>query len=80
MTSELMALLALVPIMAGPLPAREESITARLGSGGTISIPVKRDGEPPKPDHCAKACHASACRKRTAARQADGALDILPEG
>ena len=37
MTGELIALLALVPIMAGPLPTGEESITMRL-CGGDIGF------------------------------------------
>ena len=65
MTGDLLALLALVPIMAGPLPAEDDSVTAQLCGGGTISIPIKRDGNAPKPDPCSKACHAGTCRKRS---------------
>ena len=66
MTGELIALLALVPIMTGPLPTGEDAITMRLCGGGTISIPVERDGEAPEPAPCSKACHAGNCRKRSA--------------
>lgn len=64
-----MALVALVPMALGPLPAAETRIIAELcGGGGTVEIPIKRDGEPAPP--CAmKGCHAGSCRKRIDLRQ-----------
>jgi len=73
MNGELAALVALLPMITGPLPAGDESITARLCGGGSITIPLERDGEPPRPDHCSKACHAGNCRKRSAE---SGVLEI----
>lgn len=56
-------LLALVPFSVGPLPEQAASITARLCSGGTVKIPVKRR-QPPDVPCLAKGCHAGSCRKR----------------
>lgn len=58
------ALLALVPMMAGPIDQRERAITARLCNGGTLVIPVGEDDGGSAP-HCPqKVCHAGTCRKR----------------
>ena len=65
MKIELYALSALVPVMIGPLPASGHSITAQLCNGGTIVIPIERDGdEEPERDCRFQACHAGTCRKR----------------
>jgi len=64
MKIELYALSALVPMMIGPLPASGHSITAQLCNGGTIVIPIERDGEEHEPDCRFQACHAGTCRKR----------------
>lgn len=59
-----LAVLALVPVMIGPLPARQAAITAALCNGGTITIPLGEEG-PEDPRDChPKGCHAGACRER----------------
>jgi len=62
-------LLALVPLIIGPLPAeREDSLTVQLCGGGTISISLGKsdaDTDPDAPPPChAKACHAGIQRKK----------------
>ncbi|MAW89553.1 MAG: hypothetical protein CL574_00375 [Altererythrobacter sp.] len=59
------AILALVPLVVGPaeLPSTSVSISAKLCSGGTIDIPIKRR-ERPVPSCPEKACHAGSCRRR----------------
>lgn len=62
-TTAWLALLSLLPIAMGPLPASAQSITAQLCNGGTITIPLK--GKAPTPPPCPeKGCHAGSCRKR----------------
>lgn len=64
MTAALFGLLALVPLMVGPLPqGGAVTLTARLCNGGAITIPIPGNEEAPPP--CAgKACHAGCNRKR----------------
>jgi hypothetical protein len=59
------AILALIPVMVGPLPAQADTITAKLCNGGTITIPLG-DGETPSQDeNChPKGCHAGSCREK----------------
>jgi hypothetical protein len=59
-----LALAALVPVMIGPFPAAQATITAQLCNGGTITIPV--GGAPPaKERDChPKGCHAGTCRSK----------------
>lgn len=65
MRIELYAVAALAPAMVGPLPASADTITAQLCNGGSIVIPIKRDGEKePERDCRFQACHAGTCRKR----------------
>lgn len=60
-----LALAALVPVLVGPLPAAPATLTAKLCNGGTITIPLGKDGPPAQDDHChPKACHAGTCRER----------------
>lgn len=42
---KLIALLALVPVAIGPLPANERSIIVALCLGGKITIPIGGGGE-----------------------------------
>ena len=59
-----LAMLALVPMITGPLPEPENAITAELCGGGTLTIPLgNRDQEPGRDCH-QKACHAANCRKQ----------------
>jgi len=59
------ALLALIPVLIGPLPAANAAITAKLCNGGTITIPLG-DGNPPAQDgQChPKGCHAGTSRAK----------------
>jgi hypothetical protein len=60
------ATLALVPMMAGPLPQSQSAptLTAALCNGGSITIPLgERDDTPPR-DCRQQGCHAGHCRKR----------------
>lgn len=66
--SPTLGLMALLPLAIGPLPATATSISAKFCGGGTVDIPIKRDGEPALP--CTtKGCHAGSCRKRIDLRQ-----------
>jgi len=59
-----LAILALVPVMIGPLPAERQAITAKLCNGGTITIPLGDDEAPAEDGHCRpKGCHAGSCRE-----------------
>lgn len=63
------AMLSLLPMVVGPLPAAEPTgalLTARLCSGGTIAIPAgSGDNRHDQPGQCMmKACHSGPCRKR----------------
>jgi len=63
----LLATIALLPAMTGPLGGAEPaSMQVPLCGGGMISIPLKgpllpADGSAPC---CAKGCHSPSCRKR----------------
>lgn len=55
---------ALFPIMVGPLPAQQESLTLKLCNGGVLSIPLgNEDDQAPAPCET-KGCHAGCSRKR----------------
>ena len=59
----LAAIVGLMPLGVGPLPAEAQVLTAKLCNGGTIDIPIRR--EQPADQPCiAKGCHAGSCRKR----------------
>ena len=58
------ALAALLPLIVGPLPAQERSLTARLCNGGTIEIPIEGRDDPAPPPCPQKGCHAACNRKR----------------
>ncbi|NCP13709.1 MAG: hypothetical protein GW858_06035 [Sphingomonadales bacterium] len=60
-----LALAALLPVIVGPLPAEQRSITAALCNGGTITIPLGNSA-PAQDGPChPKACHAGTCRAKT---------------
>jgi hypothetical protein len=60
-----LALAALVPVMIGPLPATETTITAKLCGGGTITIPLGDGNAPDDDGFChPKGCHAGTCREK----------------
>lgn len=59
------AVLALIPVMIGPLPAQAETITAKLCNGGTITIPIGNGDGPVQDEKChPKGCHAGSCREK----------------
>ncbi|MBX7502519.1 hypothetical protein K3181_13820 [Qipengyuania sp. YG27] len=63
-----LGLAALLPLAIGPSPASATNITAKFCGGGTVEIPIRRDGDPTPP--CTmKGCHAGSCRKRIDLRQ-----------
>lgn len=64
MNSAALALIALMPMMTGPLPEADKTITAELCNGGTITIPLGDRDEAPERDCAQKACHAANCRKQ----------------
>jgi hypothetical protein len=64
MNTPILALIALVPVMIGPLPEAERSITAQLCSGGSVTIPLGNRDDAPSGDCLQKACHAGNCRKQ----------------
>ncbi|WP_199502705.1 hypothetical protein [Qipengyuania sp. YIM B01966] len=69
MSAPAFALLTLLPMIVGPLPAAEPAgavLTARLCNGGTIEIPVGGgENRHDLPGQCTmKACHSGPCRKR----------------
>lgn len=60
-----LALMTLVPVLVGPLPAPAATITAQLCNGGTITIPVGKGGTPADDGQChPKGCHAGTCREK----------------
>ena len=69
---KLIALLALVPVAIGPLPADERTITVALCLGGEITIPIGGGGDDPQRRCHAQGCHAGTCREKSkgAARSA----------
>lgn len=62
---KLVAVLALVPVALGPLPADERAITVALCLGGEITIPIGGDDEEPRRGCHLQACHAGACREKS---------------
>ncbi len=58
------ALLALVPMMTGPIPTDERTLTMNLCNGGSITIPLGEEGEVPMGDCHQQGCHAGNCRKQ----------------
>lgn len=61
---QLLAMIALIPIAIGPLPAKERTLTLALCLGGEITIPLgdKEDGQ--KRECHQQACHAGTCREK----------------
>ena len=61
-----LALLALVPLIAGTNPHSGESdgITVALCNGGEITIDLGREGKEEPRDCHQKGCHAGACREK----------------
>ncbi len=62
---KILAVMALVPLAVGPLPQEEQSITAALCNGGTITIPLGDEDREPRRDCHQKGCHAGSCREKS---------------
>lgn len=61
-----LAILTLIPVLIGPLPAANAAITAKLCGGGTITIPLGDSKAPAEDRDChPKGCHAGNCRARS---------------
>ena len=72
----LFAILALLPVMIGPLAGGEQgAIVAQLCNGGTITIPLDKGKDRPDEPCFAKGCHAGTCRKSLIERNAEGDED-----
>lgn len=59
-----LALLAIVPMVTGPQPADENTLTMSLCDGGSITISLGDDDEQPTRDCHQKGCHAGNCRQK----------------
>ena len=59
-----LALMALVPVLIGPLPVQRTAITAKLCNGGTIMIPLGNDAPADESECHPKGCHAGPCREK----------------
>ena len=59
-----LALLALVPMAIGPLPAEENTLTMTLCDGGSITISLGSGEGEPAGDCDQKGCHAGTCRQK----------------
>jgi hypothetical protein len=68
-TGAAIAILALVPMITGPLPGEENRLTIALCAGGTLEIPLGK-GEEKMPDRdCpAAGCHAATGREKAKRR------------
>lgn len=64
MSAGWIALMALVPLMVGPLPGEERTLVASLCNGGTLWLPLGKGEPEPVEQAAAKGCHAGCLRKR----------------
>lgn len=65
MNGSVLALLALVPMLTGPLPTDDQkTLTMTLCDGGSITISVGDGDDQPTHECHKKACHAANCRKQ----------------
>lgn len=65
MNGSALAILAIVPLITGPLPDEgENTLTMTLCGGDSITIPLGDQDEMPASDCHQKACHAGNCRKQ----------------
>lgn len=60
-----LALIALIPMITGPLPEDERTLTLGLCNGGEITIPLGDNAPADKRDCHQQACHAGTCREKT---------------
>ena len=64
MNGSALAALALVPMITGPLPHEDSTLTVRTCTGDEVTIPLGKDGDAPDRDCHQKACHAGNCRQK----------------
>lgn len=60
----LLGSLAVLPMVTGPLPQAERTLTMGLCDGGEITIPIDGNRDSSPPDCHQKACHAGTCRQK----------------
>lgn len=63
----ILGVLAVVPMITGPLPQDEETkqLIAKLCNGGEIVIPLGNDDAPKQERDCEmQGCHAGTCRQK----------------
>jgi hypothetical protein len=59
------ALIALIPMITGPLPQEPEGLTVSLCGGGEITISLGDEAPEDKRDCHQQACHAGTCREKS---------------
>lgn len=67
MNVHILALIAMIPAITGPLPEQKSFLTTTLCSGGAvikIDIPISGKDRLPSAPCRGKACHAGTCRKK----------------
>jgi hypothetical protein len=57
-------LIALIPMITGPLPQDANSLTVALCGGGEITISLGGEAPEDKRDCHQQACHAGTCREK----------------
>ena len=67
MNASVLGIIAFVPMMLGPSHVALRQVELGLCNGGRLAIPLRREGDQPDGPCIAKGCHASNCRKRSAA-------------
>lgn len=65
MNASAFAALALIPMITGPLPSEERTLTLAVCNGAAITIDLGDDEGQPGPDCHQKACHAGNCREKS---------------
>lgn len=58
-------LIALIPMIIGPLPQEPNALTVSLCGGGEITISLGDESPEDKRDCHQQACHAGTCREKT---------------
>jgi hypothetical protein len=60
-----LAMIAMIPMITGPLPQDQNALTVPLCGGGEITIPLGDDKPDGKRDCDAQACHSGTCREKS---------------
>jgi len=63
-----LALMAMIPLVTGPLPQGGRTLTMSLCDGAQITIPFDGNDQAPKRDCHQQACHAATCREKSSRR------------